>query len=107
MEPPRPRRFHEGPASRAAAGSGASAQLHPPTRRGDHDQVRIVHRDSGVGGLRWERRGRRHVAGMNMLRLQRFVRSSLWLLPLGCLAAGALLVMGTLAVDRATGYRLI
>jgi uncharacterized membrane protein len=44
---------------------------------------------------------------MNMLRLQRFVRSSLWLLPLGCLAAGALLVIGTLAVDRATGYRLI
>ncbi|MEV1281650.1 DUF2254 domain-containing protein [Modestobacter sp. NPDC049651] len=42
-----------------------------------------------------------------MLRLQRFVRSSLWLLPLGCLAAGVLLAVGALAVDRATGYRLV
>jgi uncharacterized membrane protein len=44
---------------------------------------------------------------MNVLRLQRFVRNSLWLLPLGCFAAGALLVIGTLAVDRATDYGLI
>jgi uncharacterized membrane protein len=44
---------------------------------------------------------------MSMLRLQRFVRSSMWLLPIGCLIAGALLVVGTLAVDRATGYGLV
>src|SRR3954452_24147580 len=44
---------------------------------------------------------------MSLLRLQRFVRSSLWILPLGCLAAGALLAVATLAVDRATDYRLI
>jgi uncharacterized membrane protein len=44
---------------------------------------------------------------MSTLRLQRFVRSSLWLLPLGCLAAGVLLTLGTLAVDRATAYRLV
>src|SRR5690242_10318233 len=44
---------------------------------------------------------------MSTLRLQRFVRTSLWLLPIGCLAAGALLAVGTLAVDRATGYRLV
>src|SRR5436190_10604690 len=45
--------------------------------------------------------------GMSTLRLQRFVRSSLWLLPLGCLVVGAVLVIATLAVDRATGYRLV
>ncbi|MGY1665715.1 DUF2254 domain-containing protein [Geodermatophilus sp. SYSU D00696] len=44
---------------------------------------------------------------MSRLRLQRFVRTSLWLLPVGCLAAGALLAVGTLAVDRATGYGLV
>ncbi|MGY1730036.1 DUF2254 domain-containing protein [Geodermatophilus sp. SYSU D01045] len=44
---------------------------------------------------------------MSWLRLQRFVRTSMWLLPVGCLAAGALLAVGTLAVDRATGYRLV
>ena len=44
---------------------------------------------------------------MSTLRFQRFVRSSLWLLPLGCLAAGGLLAIGTLAVDRATDYRLV
>ncbi|MGY1738663.1 DUF2254 domain-containing protein [Geodermatophilus sp. SYSU D00684] len=44
---------------------------------------------------------------MSWLRLQRFVRTSMWLLPIGCLAAGALLAVGTLAVDRATGYRLV
>jgi hypothetical protein len=42
-----------------------------------------------------------------MLRLQRFVRSSMWLLPMACLIAGALLVLGTLAVDRATDYGLV
>src|SRR3954452_3976013 len=44
---------------------------------------------------------------MSMLRLQRFVRSSMWLLPLGCLVAGALLAVATLAVDRATEYGLV
>ena len=44
---------------------------------------------------------------MSTQRLQRFVRTSMWLLPIGCLAAGALLAVGTLAVDRATGYRLV
>jgi uncharacterized membrane protein len=44
---------------------------------------------------------------MSRLRLQLFVRSSMWLLPIGCLAAGVLLAIGTLAVDRATGYRLV
>ncbi|MGY1783675.1 DUF2254 domain-containing protein [Geodermatophilus sp. SYSU D00698] len=44
---------------------------------------------------------------MSRLRIQRFVRTSMWLLPVGCLAAGALLAVGTLAVDRATGYRLV
>jgi uncharacterized membrane protein len=44
---------------------------------------------------------------MNTMRLERFVRSSLWLLPVACLAAGALLAVGTLAVDRATNYHLV
>src|SRR4051794_38477195 len=44
---------------------------------------------------------------MSTLRLQRFVRTSMWLLPIGCLAAGVLLAVGALAVDRATGYRLV
>jgi uncharacterized membrane protein len=44
---------------------------------------------------------------ISMLRFQRFIRSSLWLVPIGCLIAGALLAVGTLAVDRATGYRLV
>jgi uncharacterized membrane protein len=44
---------------------------------------------------------------MSTMRLQRFVRTSLWLLPIGCLAAGALVAVGTLAIDRATDYRLI
>jgi uncharacterized membrane protein len=44
---------------------------------------------------------------MSRLRLQRFVRTSLWLLPIGCLAAGAGLAVVTLAVDRATDYRLV
>ena len=41
------------------------------------------------------------------LRLQRFVRTSMWLLPIGCLVAGTLLAVATLAVDRATDYRLV
>ena len=41
------------------------------------------------------------------LRARRSAARSLWLVPLGCLAAGALLVIGTLAVDRATGYGLV
>jgi len=44
---------------------------------------------------------------MTTLRLQRFVRSSMWLLPIGCLVAGAVLAVGTLAVDRLTGYQLV
>ena len=44
---------------------------------------------------------------MSTLRLQRFVRSSMWLLPIGCLIAGAVLAVGTLAVDRLTGYQLV
>src|SRR4051794_11578727 len=44
---------------------------------------------------------------MSILRLQRFIRTSMWLLPIGCLVAGVLLAVGTLAVDRATGYRLV
>src|SRR4051812_41816783 len=44
---------------------------------------------------------------MSRLRVQRFVRSSLWLLPIACLVAGALLAVGTLAVDRATDYGLV
>src|SRR3954454_6564560 len=43
----------------------------------------------------------------SMLQLQRFVRWSMWLLPVGCLITGALLAVGTLAVDRATGYGLV
>src|SRR5690242_5349181 len=48
----------------------------------------------------------RHMSTLT-LRLQRFVRTSLWLLPLGCVAAGGLLAVGTLAVDRATNYGLV
>ena len=44
---------------------------------------------------------------MSTLRLQRFVRSSMWLLPIGCLIAGAVLAVGTLAVDRLTKYQLV
>src|SRR5919202_2578140 len=106
-------------ALREVAGSGASARAHPSTRREDHDRVRVVHRDHGVAALqhlpprhastalRSRGRGRRYLHRMSTLRLQRFVRTSMWLLPIGCLAAGALLAVGTLAVDRATGYRLV
>ncbi|HEY4603856.1 MAG TPA: DUF2254 domain-containing protein, partial [Blastococcus sp.] len=34
-------------------------------------------------------------------------RSSMWLLPIVCLVTGALLAVGTLAVDRATDYALV
>src|SRR3954453_24067087 len=44
---------------------------------------------------------------MSRLRLQRFIRSSMWLLPIECLVAGILLAVATLAVDRATDYRLV
>lgn len=44
---------------------------------------------------------------MSKLRLQRFVRSSMWLLPIGCLVAGAVLAVGALAVDRLTNYQLV
>ena len=44
---------------------------------------------------------------MSALRLQRFVRTSLWLVPIACLVAGVLLAVGTLAVDRATGHGLV
>jgi uncharacterized membrane protein len=44
---------------------------------------------------------------MSVLRLQRFVRSSMWLLPIGCMIAGVLLAVVALAVDSATGYRLV
>jgi uncharacterized membrane protein len=44
---------------------------------------------------------------LSRLRFQRFVRSSLWLLPVGCLVAGVVLAVGTLAVDRLTGYQLV
>jgi uncharacterized membrane protein len=59
---------------------------------------------------RYESAGNGGAAGlqrMSMLRLQRFVRSSMWLLPIGCLIAGALLAVATLAVDRVTGYGLV
>src|SRR3954468_8073974 len=61
----------------------------------------------GPAALRYRRPGQGYLHNVSTLRLQRFVRTSLWLLPIGCLAAGALLAIGTLAVDRATGYRLL
>src|SRR3954470_16106036 len=61
----------------------------------------------GPAALRYRRPGQGYLHRVSTLRLQRFVRTSLWLLPIGCLAAGALLAVGTLAVDRATGYRLV
>jgi uncharacterized membrane protein len=44
---------------------------------------------------------------MRLFRLRYAIRSSLWLVPLLCLLAGALLVTGTLALDRQSGYRLV
>ncbi|MGY1814410.1 DUF2254 domain-containing protein [Blastococcus sp. SYSU D00820] len=44
---------------------------------------------------------------MSTLRLRHFVRTSLWLLPIGCLVLGLGLAVATLAVDRATEYRLV
>jgi uncharacterized membrane protein len=40
-------------------------------------------------------------------RVTRTLRSSLWLVPLLCLAGGIELSLGTLAVDRRFGYQLI
>src|SRR3954468_3533496 len=57
--------------------------------------------------LRYRGPGQGYLHRVSTLRLQRFVRTSLWLLPIGCLAAGTLLALGTLAVDRATGYQLL
>ncbi|MGY1805614.1 DUF2254 domain-containing protein [Blastococcus sp. SYSU D00922] len=44
---------------------------------------------------------------MSTMQLRHFVRTSMWLLPISCLAAGVLVVAGTLALDRATDYRLV
>jgi uncharacterized membrane protein len=44
---------------------------------------------------------------MHNLRAQRVVGHALWLIPLLCLLAGALLVFGTLALDRASDYTLV
>src|SRR3954467_14002123 len=44
---------------------------------------------------------------MPAFRIQHAVRTSLWLVPLLCLLAGALLVTLTLVIDRATGYTLV
>lgn len=44
---------------------------------------------------------------MSTLHRQHFLRSSMWLLPISCLAAGIALAVATLAVDRATGYGLV
>src|SRR4051794_13694724 len=48
-------------------------------------------------------------AGSRMLNLraQRVVGHALWLIPLLCLLFGALLVSGTLAIDRASDYSLV
>ena len=43
---------------------------------------------------------------VTMLRVERFVRSSLWLVPVACLVVGVLVAVATLAVDRATNYEL-
>jgi uncharacterized membrane protein len=40
-------------------------------------------------------------------RIRRALRYSLWLIPLLCVLAGALLVLLTIAADRAAGYRLV
>src|SRR4051794_13372368 len=83
------------------------------------DRTPDVHRGTGSArlqhlaprrarpALRYRGRGQRYLHRMSTLRLQRSVRTTLWLLPIGCLAAGALLAIGTLTVDRATGYRLL
>jgi uncharacterized membrane protein len=44
---------------------------------------------------------------MRLFRLVHYIRSSLWLVPLLCLLAGALFVTGTLALDRRSGYTLV
>jgi uncharacterized membrane protein len=44
---------------------------------------------------------------MRLFRLRYAIRSSLWLVPLLCLLTGALLVTGSLALDRRSGYSLV
>jgi uncharacterized membrane protein len=44
---------------------------------------------------------------MLLPRIHRAVRTSLWLVPLCCVLAAAGLTLGTLAADRASGYRLV
>lgn len=39
---------------------------------------------------------------MSTLRIERFVRTSIWLLPVGCLAGGTLVAVATLALGRST-----
>jgi len=82
---------------------GGPGCCEPPSRaiasmtwRGDHEPVQVGHL----------RRGRRSTA-MTTLRLQRFVRSSMWLVPMVCLIAGLALAVGTLALDRMTDYQLV
>src|SRR3954451_21574569 len=53
------------------------------------------------------RRSRGTHARLTTMRAQRSIRSSLWLLPLCCVVAGVLLAIATIAVDRATDYRLV
>ncbi len=56
--------------------------------------------DSSGGGTTGHQR-------LSRLRIQRFVGSSMWLLPIACLVVGVLLAVGALAVDRATDYGLV
>jgi uncharacterized membrane protein len=44
---------------------------------------------------------------MRLYRFRHAVRSSLWLVPMLCMAAGTLLVLGTLRLDRRSGYTLV
>jgi uncharacterized membrane protein len=44
---------------------------------------------------------------MPAFRFERRLRDNLWVLPLLCVLAGVALVLITLAIDRATGYRLV
>jgi uncharacterized membrane protein len=44
---------------------------------------------------------------MRLFRLLHYIRSSLWLVPLLCLLAGAVLVAITLELDRRSGYSLV
>ena len=44
---------------------------------------------------------------MRLTRLMHAVRTSLWLLPLLCVLAGVLIALGTLWLDRRSGYTLV